>query len=39
MDLVDLNFFTAVAIIMILEYILDDCKMSVEMTVNVLELH
>jgi hypothetical protein len=28
MDLVDLNFFTATAITMILEYILDGCKMS-----------
>jgi hypothetical protein len=28
-NLVDLTFFTAATIAMILEYILDDCKMSV----------
>jgi hypothetical protein len=34
MDLVDLKFLTAAAIAMILEYILDGCKMSVGMTVK-----
>jgi hypothetical protein len=33
-DLVDLNFLTAGAVAMILEYIFDDCKMSVGMTVK-----
>jgi hypothetical protein len=34
MNLVDLHFFTAVAILIILEYILDDCKMPVGMTLK-----
>jgi hypothetical protein len=33
-DLVDLNFLTAGTVAMILEYIFDDCKMSVGMTVK-----
>jgi hypothetical protein len=33
-DLVDLNFFTAAAITMILEYILDNCKKSIGMIVK-----
>jgi hypothetical protein len=33
-DLVDLKMFTVAAITMSLEYILDDCKMSVGMTVK-----
>jgi hypothetical protein len=35
MDLVDLNFLTAGAVAMILEYILGDCKMLVGMTVKI----
>jgi hypothetical protein len=33
-DLINLNFLTATAIAIILEYILDDCKMSIEKTIK-----